>query len=147
MTIEPWHWLVFGMILIGIELVVPSFTIIWFGCGATLVAGLSWLVPGMSFSLQIFLWALASIFFTLVWFRMLRPRMRDKTKAGLSSEAVLGESGLVIKAPNAGGRGTVKFTTPLLGSEEWQFICREPVAVGDRVTVVDVSGNTLVVKP
>jgi len=144
--IEPWHWLVFGMLLIIFEMVVPSFTFIWFGCGALFPALLSWLVPGTSLGLQIFAWALASIFFTVGWFRVIRPRMKNKTTAGLSLEAVLGESGLVTKVPHADGRGAVKFTTPLLGAEEWQFICHETVAVGDRVTVVDVSGNTLIVK-
>jgi len=145
-TIEPWHWLVFGMILILFELAVPSFTIIWFGCGAVLVAGLAWFIPSLAISTQIFFWALASIFFTALWFLVFKPKMTDRTKAGISLEAVLGESGLVIRVPQAKVRGVAKFTTPLLGAEEWQFICHETVVLGDRVTVVDVSGNTLIVQ-
>lgn len=145
-TIQPWHWLAFGMILIMFELVVPSFTIIWFGCGAILVAGLVWISPGLTLTMQIFFWAIASIFFTVIWFFVFKPKMIDRTKAGISLEAVLGESGLVIKIPHDNVRGIVKFTTPLLGAEEWQFICREPVMPGDRVTVINVSGNTLIVQ-
>jgi inner membrane protein len=145
-TIQPWHWLVFGMILILFELAVPSFTITWFGCGAVIVAGIAWLIPGLAISLQLFFWALASIFFTAGWFLVFKPRMTDKTKAGISLEAVLGESGLVIRLPQANARGAVKFTTPLLGAEEWQFISNDTVALGDRVTVIDVSGNTLIVQ-
>ena len=145
-TIQPWHWLAFGMILIMFELVVPSFTIIWFGLGAIIVAGLAWLVPALSMSLQIFFWAIASILLTVIWFFVFKPRMTDKTKAGISLEAVLGESGLVIRVPHENGRGVIKFTTPLLGAEEWQFICRETVTLGDRVTVINVSGNTLIVQ-
>ena len=37
MEILWWHWLIGGLILIGLELVIPSFTIIWFGLGAVLV--------------------------------------------------------------------------------------------------------------
>jgi len=146
LTIEPWHWLVFGMILILCELAVPSFTIIWFGCGAIVVAGLVWFLPGLTLSLQIFFWALASIFFTVLWFYVFKPRMLDKTKAGISLEAVVGQSGLVTRAPQENVRGTIKFTTPILGAEEWQFICQEKVTPGDRVTVVSVSGNTLIVE-
>ena len=40
-----WHWLVFGMILMLLELVVPSFTIFWFGLGG-LVVGVLLLVSG-----------------------------------------------------------------------------------------------------
>ena len=29
-----WHWIVLGIILVLMELVVPSFTIFWFGLGA-----------------------------------------------------------------------------------------------------------------
>jgi inner membrane protein len=142
----PWHWLVFGMILILFELVVPSFTIIWFGCGAVVVAGMAWFIPGLTVSFQLFFWAIASIFFTAIWFIVFKPRMTDKTKAGISLEAALGESGLVVRLPQANVRGVVKFTTPLLGAEEWQFISDEKVALGDRVTVIDVSGNTLIVQ-
>jgi len=39
----------------------------------------------------------------------------------------------------------VRFSTPLLGAEEWPFICEEKVVVGDRVAVADISGNTLIV--
>ena len=144
-TIQPWHWLAFGMLLIMFELAVPSFTIIWFGCGAILVGGLAWLMPGLSTSLQIFLWAVASILFTALWFLVFKPRMTDRTKAGIALEAVIGESGLVTKVPHGNVRGVIKFTTPLLGSEEWQFICSDTVKLGDRVTVTDVSGNTLIV--
>jgi membrane protein implicated in regulation of membrane protease activity len=39
----------------------------------------------------------------------------------------------------------LRFATPKLGSDEWQFICRQDVTEGDRVIVDDVSGNTLIV--
>ena len=144
--IKAWYWLVFAMILIMSELIIPSFTIIWFGLGALLVAALLWLIPHLSLSLQLFFWAMASIIFTILWFKVFKKRMVDRTKAGISLEAVLGESGLVVKPADTGTRGVVKFTTPVLGSEEWAFICHRETRTGDRVRVVDVSGNTLIVK-
>ena len=33
-----WHWLVLGMLLVGFEIFVPSFTVLWFGLGAVVVA-------------------------------------------------------------------------------------------------------------
>ncbi|MFH1154617.1 MAG: NfeD family protein [Pseudomonadota bacterium] len=144
-VLKAWYWLALGMILIMAELVVPSFTIIWFGCGAFVVAVLLWLFNGISVNLQLFIWALASIVFTAAWFLILKPRMFDKTKAGIPLEAALGSSGLVVRVPGESHRGMVKFAPPLLGAEEWQFICEDTVAVGDRVSVTDVSGNTLIV--
>jgi hypothetical protein len=72
--------------------------------------------------------------------------MTDRTKAGISREAAIGESGQVIRNPEEGRRGIVRFATPLLGAEEWPFICEQEVASGDRVFVKDISGNTLLVE-
>ena len=141
-----WYWLVFGMILIIAEMWIPSFTIFWFGLGGILVALMLWFIPSMTLSWQLFIWALASIAFTFLWFKIFKPRMTDRTKAGISREAVLGESGRVIKAPAENQRGVVRFTIPLLGSDEWPFICEGEVVSGDRVFVKDVSGNTLIVE-
>lgn len=144
--LRDWHWLVVGMLLMLAEIFIPSFTIFWFGLGAMVVAGMLWLMPDLSLSFQLFFWAMASSIFTFLWFKLIKPRMTDRTKAGIGREAVLGESGSVIRVPEAGSRGMVRFSTPLLGNDEWPFICEQKVMAGDRVFVKDVSGNTLIVK-
>ena len=101
---------------------------------------------GLRFSLQLFIWAVASSVFTFLWFKFIRPLMSDKTMAGISREAAIGQTGQVIRLPQADARGCVRFTIPLLGSEEWPFICDMSVGLGDRVSITDISGNTLVVK-
>ena len=145
-TVQYWHWLVFGMILIMAEIFVPSFTIFWFGLGGLVVASLMLLFPGVSLTWQLFIWAIASCIFTFLWFKFIRPMMTDRTRAGIAREAAIGETGQVIREPSDGRRGMVRFSTPLLGSEEWPFICDAAVSLGDRVTVADFSGNTLMVK-
>lgn len=144
--LQDWHWLILGMGLIIAELFIPSFTIFWFGLGALLVAGWLFVAPGLSLTGQLLLWALASALFTWLWFRLIRPKMRDRTKAGISREALMGESGRVIRAPEPDRRGMVRFATPLLGADEWPFICEQAVKPGDRVFVSDISGNTLIVE-
>lgn len=141
-----WHWLIFGTILVVTEIFIPSFTIFWFGLAALMVGVILWLMPGMSVGLQLLLWGISSVALTIFWFRYFKPRMVDRTKAGISREAVIGESGQVIKVPEEGQRGTVRFAMPLLGSDEWPFICHQTVAIGDRVFVKEVSGNSLVVE-
>lgn len=147
LMIEPWHWLLLGIVLAGAEMLIVSFTVLWFGLGAVIVGALLWLFPGMSLTVQLSVWLTASLLFALFWFKVLKPKMNDRTLAGLSREAVLGQTGMVIVTPHDERRGHVRFTTPLLGNDEWPFICSQPVAVGDRVQVVDVSGNTLIVAP
>lgn len=145
MTILYWHWLVFGMVLMIAEMLIPSFTIFWFGLGGLIVGGALWLFPELTLSWQLFLWAAASSLFTVLWFKFFKPLMPDRTKAGISREAILGETGQVVKVPLEKNEGIVRFTTPVLGSDEWPFICEEKVNPGDRVFIKDISGNTLIV--
>ncbi|MDY6952673.1 MAG: hypothetical protein SWE60_14270 [Thermodesulfobacteriota bacterium] len=77
----------------------PSFTIFWFGLGAIVVSGFLWFLPDMGISWQLFVWVVASSLFTLLWFKCFKPLMKDRTKAGISREAMLGEVGHVISVP------------------------------------------------
>lgn len=142
---EYWHWLVLGMLLIAFEIFIPSFTALWFGLGALIVGIGVLLVPGLSLAWQMLIWIIASVAFTWAWFRFFKNLAPDRTKAGLSRETLIGETAQVIAAPHADKRGMLRFATPKLGAEEWEFICNEAVAVGDRVMVQDLSGNTLIV--
>jgi membrane protein implicated in regulation of membrane protease activity len=139
-----WHWFVLGIVLMLLEIFIPSFTIFWFGLGA-LVVGLLTISIDLNFTTQIFIWAIASVIFTILWFKFLKPKMVDKAMADHPREAVIGESGQVIKVPTEGSRGVVRFITPLLGDDEWDFISEDEVTLGDRVHIKDISGNTLVV--
>ncbi|MGI9569662.1 MAG: NfeD family protein [Desulfobulbia bacterium] len=145
MTILWYQWLTLGMLLILGEMLLPSFTLLWFGLAALLTGLLLLLLPSIGLSIQLLFWAMASIGFTVLWFKFFKPTMIDKTKAGISKEAVTGETGLVIRAPHDDVRGIVRFAMPLLGADEWEFICNQECKVGDRVEVVDVTGNTLIV--
>ncbi len=140
-----WHWLVLGMLLVGFEIFVPSFTVLWFGLGAVVVAAFLALLPSLTFGWQLFIWTIFSVVFAAGWFKFLRPKMIDRTKAGITQEAIAGETGMVIKAPSEASRGHVRFTTPILGDDEWEFICEDLVIVGDKVMIKEASGNTLVV--
>jgi membrane protein implicated in regulation of membrane protease activity len=141
-----WHWLVLGMILIIAEIFIPSFTVFWFGLGGILVAGVLLMFPGLTISWQLFIWASASCVLTFLWFKFIKPLMTDRTKAGISKEAILGESGQVVRIPGQDHRGIVRFAAPLLGDDEWPYICEQDLQIGDRVFVKDISGNTLIVR-
>lgn len=144
MAIEYWHWIILGICLMAGEMLLPSFILLWFGTGAV-ITGLTMLVFPISIATQVGLWTLSSIIFTLLWFKYLKPLSTDKTKAGLPADNIINETGMVIKEAANGQRGMVRFSTPKLGDDEWQFICDDEVKLGDRVRVVNVSGNSLIV--
>lgn len=139
-----WHWLVLGIILIIAEIFIPSFTILWFGLGAVLVGAVMSLID-LSFAMQLLVWTSASVVFTLIWFRLLKPKAQQRNNAELAKRSSVGESGQVIKLPTETTKGKLRFTTPVLDQDEWEFVCDLPVKLGDRLQIVEISGNHLVV--
>lgn len=141
-----WHWLVLGICLIGLELLIPSFTIIWFGLGAVVVALLVLLAPMVPLWLQGLLWAAASVAFTLMWFKYLRPK-NNRTHAGQSKEALIGETGIIIRGTvDSYAKGVVRFRIAILGADEWTCSAEEPLSTGDMVRVEDIEGQMLKVR-
>lgn len=145
-NLEYWHWMVFGAILILSELVITTFFILWFGVAAIVMGLVVLLIPALSPTWQIFSWTLLSIVMAAFWFKFLKPLSTDRTKAGLSREAIVGEVGQVIVVPNENRRGTLRFPAPVLGNDEWTILTNSEVAAGDRVKVIDVVGNALMVE-
>ncbi|GAA4084950.1 NfeD family protein [Zhongshania borealis] len=144
-NIAYWHWMVFGILLVVSEIFIPVFVMIWFGASAIAV-GLILSVVEMPLSVQLLFWLGLSIADLVVWFKFIHPKMKNRTLSGMSREQAIGQEGMVIRLGPELEQGTMRFSIPLLGSDEWQFICREPIAVGDRVSVEEISGNTLIVR-
>ena len=147
MSVVWWHWVAMGMVLVGLELIVPSFTIIWFGLGAILVGAITALLPGIPLSGQILLWTVTSIMFTIIWFRYFRQR-GPTTSSGQSKESFVGEIGLIIKPVGPYETGRIRFVIPVMGSDEWNVSADIDLKIGDRAKIVDIAGHTMkVTKP
>ena len=148
MTFEilPWHWIVFGIALMISEIFLTTFFILWFGAAAVTVGVILYFVPELSTTMQILIWTILSSVLAWGWFKYLKPLSIDKTKAGLSKEAITGEVGQVIVVPTPDKRGKLRFPAPILGADEWIIISQDDLSIGDRVSVVDVSGNSLIVR-
>ena len=144
--ILPWHWVVFGIAVMVSEMFLGTFFILWFGAAAVVVGVMLFLIPDLSMTWQILLWTVLSSVLALGWFKYLKPLSIDKTKAGLSKEAITGEVGQVLIVPTEDKRGKLRFPAPVLGADEWIIISQDELTIGDRVSVVDVSGNSLIVK-
>ena len=140
-----WHWIVFGLLLAGLEIFVPSFVMLWFGLSA-LAVGLLMLGTSFSITLQLLIWIVLSVVFLGLWHKLVSPRMQNKTMAGLSREAIVGKVGTVLEYSPEQSRGNLRFPAPVLGNDEWEILSEDNLKSGDRVVVSDLSGNTLVVR-
>ena len=133
MVLEWWHWAVVGVVLILAELALPAFVLLWFGVAAMLVAGLVWLVPGISLIAQVLVLIIASGGLVALWFKVVKPG-RHKTRLGMADAGVIGEVGVLIENVAPFKRGRVRFQRPMVGAD---------VPSGDRVRVLAVEGSLL----
>ena len=140
MELAWWHWMAGGFLLALMELAVPAFFLLWFGLGAFLVGAVMLLLP-LSPALQFTLWGFASTAMVVLWFRYFKNP--DRTKAGISKEAFLGETGLIVREVSEMQKGEIRFQKPILGSETWPVIADETIPAGERARIVDVLGQTL----
>ncbi|NHB57688.1 NfeD family protein [Acinetobacter shaoyimingii] len=147
LVIEPWHWFVLGTVLIISELFIPAFAALWFGLAALVVGILLWVFPEMNLGLQLIIWGILSIVCTLLWFKYIKPRANRDTQSQIERENTIGKTGMVILTHLEQDHIRVRFTTAVLGADEWNCRTVSPVQVGDRVRVIDILDNELLVQP
>lgn len=144
MQIAPWHWLILGLLLLIAELLLPSFACLWFGVAAIIVAGVALFVP-WSFLTLVILWLSLSTLFCLAWFKFINPKIKMRTRAGLGASAIIGDTGMLLRVPVLEQSGIVRFNIPKAGASEWACRSSDQLQVGDRVVVLDIIGNELLV--
>ena len=145
MTIEWWHWMVLGVVLVLLELAIPAFFVVWFGLGALIVGLVLVAAPASSLPIQLIVWIAASLAFVFAWFKVFKVHVH-RTRAGLSKGQFAGEVGLVTREIKPFQKGQIRFQKPILGSETWEAIADEDLAPGERVHVLSVEGNLLRVR-
>ncbi|GLO11838.1 membrane protein [Pseudomonas putida] len=139
MEMQWWIWLVFGIALILLELVLPTFFILWFGIGAVLVSLISLAAPSLQLDMQVLLWVLLSSVTTACWFKLFRRKQPD---VRWTADSVIGEVGLLTAGVSEFQKGRVRFQKPILGNEEWTCIADSEIPAGERVRLTAIEGNT-----
>ncbi len=139
-----WHWIIFGILLVLLELVIPSFTALWFGIGSVLVGFILYFAPDLSPTVQITTWAISSAILTFIWFKALRPS-RGKIVLPALNE-IQGEIGVTLISPTEERPGRVRFAIPINGYDEWDFESDDELEVGDAVKVTGVTELRMIMK-
>lgn len=141
-----WHWLCIGMGLMLLELVVPTFTILWFGLGG-LATGVVLLVGAhLGMTGQIATWLVFSVLFTFAWFKWIKPLSTNRTSADSAEEQLVGQTATVIDVAPDGLSGKISFILPILGNDVWRFSSQTSLRAGEPVTVTGIQGQILTVR-
>ncbi|NWG86072.1 MAG: NfeD family protein [Hydrogenophilaceae bacterium] len=138
-----WHWFVLGLALVALEMLTPTFFLLWFGLGALLTGTTVWLWP-LGLAGQVLLWSVSSLAMMGVWLKYFKNPA--DTRPGQAKESVLGVTGLVTRAVTEMSQGEILFQRPVLGADRWPIIADTPIQSGKKARVVDVLGQILKVE-
>ncbi len=143
MFLEPsFIWGLVGLLLIASEMLIPGFTIFFFGLGAWVVAIAVLLIPLLaeSFALQLVIWTGASV----LTFGLLRRRFKKLFRGTLLNRKTpegIGENAVVLEAISPEQPGRVRYR-----GTSWKAVSlTESFRAGDRVSIIDEDGITLTV--
>ena len=134
-----WHWVVFGIFLITLELFIGTFILLGIGLSAMIVGTLDNLF-NTSLEMELTLWILLSILSLIIWFKYLKdPSIENSGQSNYSLETL----GTIEKSIEKNGRGSVHFDIPVLGNTLWTATAKEALQINTRVKIIEVKGQLI----
>ena len=103
----PWSWLIIGLILLGLELLLPGGVFLWLGAAAIITALACFVFP-LDWPRQVSVFGLLGIASIVFWLRLVRSRGNDTDRPLLNQRAErhVGEE-VVLDEPITDGFGRV----------------------------------------
>ncbi|WP_049621717.1 NfeD family protein [Frateuria defendens] len=137
-------WWILALLLIGAELLLPGYFLLWIGIAAAATGVLLLVVPGLSLLAQAVAFAVLAVLACLVWWHGVRPRLRLRAahEAHLNrrGEQLIGQRYVLVEAI-VNGRGKAR-----VGDGQW-LVSGPDLPRGAMVEVYGVDGTTLKVRP
>ena len=107
-SLGTWNWLIFGLILMGLELLTPGVFLFWLGLAAFLVGVLSFVFHPL-WQMQILLFAIFAAAAVPLWRRLARPNPSANNSPFVDqrADALVGRV-CTLEKPIVDGLGTVR---------------------------------------
>ena len=139
-TLGTWNWLIFGFILMALELLAPGVFLFWLGLAAMLVGLLSFAI-NPAWQTQLLMFAVFAVAAVPAW----RYFARSASSHSLSNpflnrrtEAMIGRE-FTLEKPIVDGAGTVRIDDTI-----WR-VAGPDTPAGSRVRIVQADGASLTV--
>ena len=139
-------WWLLALLLIGLEVALPGYFLLWIGIGAAATGVLAWLMPDLSLLMQAIAFAVLALLACAVYAYALRPRFAldldqaSSERLNRRGAQLVGQRYALVE-PIVNGRGKAR-----VGDGEW-LVNGPDLPLGTTVEVVGVDGNTLKVRP
>ena len=140
----PWTWILLGIVLLGLELVIPGVFLMWLGLAALVLGGVSLLrfeeASGWPWQAQAVAFVVLSVLFAMMGTRVMRGREGGTNGVNDGLTRFTGRTATLV-SPIENGTGRVK-----LGDTVWR-VTGPDMAAGATVRVTGARGETLTVEP
>ena len=138
-TLGTWNWLIFGFILMALELLAPGVFLFWLGLAALLVGLLSFAI-NPSWQTQLLMFAIFAVAAVPLWRRVARSAASQVSNPFLNkrADALVGRV-FTLEKPIIDGSGTVRIDDTI-----WR-VAGPDAPAGSRVRVVQADGASLTV--
>ncbi|QOZ23320.1 NfeD family protein [Bradyrhizobium sp. CCBAU 51753] len=139
-TLGTWNWLIFGFVLMALELLAPGVFLFWLGLAALLVGLLSFVFTP-SWQTQLLMFAVFAVAAVPAWQHFARSTPEaSKSNPFLNrrNEALIGRE-FTLEKPIIDGTGTVRIDDTI-----WR-VAGPDMPAGSRVKVVRADGASLTV--
>ena len=138
-TLLYWHWVITGLVLIGIEiLILPGTFFLWVGLSALIVGGVTFFIP-LSLGGQLLIFSPLALLITWAGKSCMKKNIHsDAPFLNRRSDQLIGKV-LILTHPIVGGQAQIT-----MGDSVWNV--RGPdLPVGHSVIIKAIDGNILVV--
>jgi membrane protein implicated in regulation of membrane protease activity len=139
-TLGTWNWLIFGFILMALELLAPGVFMFWLGLAALLVGLLSFAI-NPSWQTQLLLFAVFAVAAVPLWRRVARSNNTVSVSnpfLNKRTEALIGRV-FTLEKPIIDGSGTIRIDDTI-----WR-VAGPDAPAGSRVKIVQADGASLTV--
>jgi membrane protein implicated in regulation of membrane protease activity len=131
-TLGTWNWLIFGIVLMALELLAPGVFLFWLGLAALLVGLLSFLI-NPSWQAQILMFAIFAACAVPLWRRI-----------ALSGKAASASNPFLNKRADALVGRVFTLEKPIIDDTIWR-VAGPDAPAGSRVRIVQADGASLTV--
>jgi membrane protein implicated in regulation of membrane protease activity len=141
--VNHWHWLAFGLLLLGLELLGTAGYFLWIGISAMIVGALLGALP-LSWQMQWLSFASFSLITTWLWWRRQLKSDRKSDKARVLNQRDKQLIGKTTRLEDDIQKGKCRIR---LGDTTWSAITATDITAGTEVVVIAVDGIVLTIAP
>ncbi|MGI9275808.1 MAG: NfeD family protein [Endozoicomonas sp.] len=141
-ALQPWHWIVLAFLLLGLEALGTGGFLLGSAAAGFLLGLLLWLMPDLGWPWQFAVFGIASLTFTLAYWKFFRRANEHNDHPELNNRAqqLVGRI-LVLEEDLVNGQGRIQ-----VGDTFWKVRANGSIEKGATVQVVGADAMTLLVE-